>query len=157
MIRGSRSLVTTEFTSALRSRVGIAVIVLVSMVAMAQGCATAPVRTAAVKSEGWIREELYFGAAIPGGGEVSNQAWEHFVEEEIVPRFPGGFTILEGKGRWRHADGSNAEERTRIFVIVRTASDGRAERAVAALAEAYKRRFRQESVLRVTDPVEARF
>jgi hypothetical protein len=42
-------------------------------------------------------------------------------------------------------------------VIVRAASDGRAESAVAALAEAYKRRFRQESVLRVTDRVEARF
>ena len=124
---------------------------------MTQSCAGAPGRSAPATSQNWIREELYFGASIPGDGEVSNQAWELFVEEEIAPRFPDGFTILEAEGRWRHADGSNAEERTRIFVIVRAATDERAEQAVAAVAEAYKQRFRQESVLRVTDRVEARF
>ena len=105
----------------------------------------------------WVREELYFGAEIPGGGEVTDAEWERFLEEEIAPRFPDGLTVLDGEGRYRYGDGGTAREATRLVVLVRPTGDESADRDIEAIVEAYKRRFRQESVLRVSDRVEARF
>ena len=70
----------------------------------------APLPPPAVKSstcEAWIRTELYFGLAVPPGpdgqpaGQVSEEDWQWFLDEEITPRFPEGLTILEAGGQWR--------------------------------------------------------
>lgn len=74
-----------------------------------------------------IRDTLYFGGSIPGGGAVAAQAWESFVAHILTPAFPRGYTVLDGQGVWRrgrepkrlvivlHADdaGSDAAARCR--------------------------------------------
>jgi hypothetical protein len=131
--------------------------VLAALLALAvPGCATrAGVGPPA--AEAWVRQELWLGSEIPTGGEVTDEAWEAFVAEEITPRFPGGFSVLEAAGHWRHPDGRAVRERTRVVVVLHEVGDAAAERAVAEIAAAYVARFRQDAALRTSDRVSVRF
>lgn len=128
-------------------------LVLVLALATASACAARGVGA----GEAWVRDELWMGAEIPGGGEVTDEAWSAFVAEEITPRFPDGFSVVEAAGHWRHPDGTPVKERTRVVVILHAAEDSGAERALAAIAAAYVARFRQDAVLRTSDRVSVRF
>ena len=90
--------------------------------------------------------ELYFGRNIPGGGEVSDADWRRFLDDVVTPRFPEGFTVLDGEGQYRMADGIIIRERSKVLVVIAKGGDA-GLRSAEAVAE-YKRRFRQESVLR---------
>lgn len=94
--------------------------------------------------------QLVFGMAIgDGGARVDASAWRDFVETEILPRFPDGFTIMDAEGSWRSAaTGRAVSEPSRVLLVLHpdTAdSHGRLD----AIAAAYRARFRQESVLRL--------
>jgi hypothetical protein len=110
----------------------------------------APVPGCATGSNAWVREELYFGRGMADGGEVSDSAWQRFLEDEIVPRFPDGLTILEANGHWRSQAGPMVRERSWVLVLYHPA-DPLADRQVAELAEAYRKAFAQEAVLRDRD------
>ena len=102
----------------------------------------------------WVKTELFFGTARPDGTAVTRREWQTFVKSEIVPRFPGGFTLLEGRGWWRTARGEPVDEDSRLLVLIHRPEDaGR----ISAVRQRYKERFRQESVLQVTHPVRAEF
>ncbi|HEX6958846.1 MAG TPA: DUF3574 domain-containing protein [Ferrovibrio sp.] len=91
---------------------------------------------------------LFFGTAIGGGGKVEPADWSRFVDEAIRPRFPDGFTILDGQGAYRSADADIVREEAHVLVVARPNSaeiDGKLD----AIAEDYKARFHQESVLRL--------
>jgi hypothetical protein len=93
------------------------------------------------------RTELYLGLSIPGGGRVTGEDLARFLGEVVTPRFPGGFTVLDGHGQYLHEDGSLVREDSRILVILD--DPGRAEDHIEAVRKAYEEAFRQESVLRV--------
>jgi len=98
---------------------------------------------------------LYLGRAIPAGGEVSDEALARFLAEEVVPRLPDGFTVLEGTGFWRDRDtGETIRERTVLLVVLHAPGD---RGAVSEIAAAYARRFGQQAVLRVETPADATF
>lgn len=107
--------------------------------------------------ESWVREELWLGTEIPAGGEVSDAAWEAFLAEEVAPRFPAGFSVLQAAGHWRRPDGTAVRERTRVLVILHPGGDESALAAVAAIAAAYVERFGQDAALRTIDRVSAEF
>jgi len=109
-----------------------------------------PVSVCASGSNAWVREELYFGRGMPNGGEVSDSAWQQFLESEIVPRFPDGLTILDANGHWRSQAGAMVRERSWVLVLYHPA-DPVADRKVAEVAEAYRKAFAQEAVLRDRD------
>lgn len=113
------------------------------------GCATAspscPAGTAAM-----TRYELFFGGG-PGAGD-----WQAFLDSEITPRFPGGLTVLDAYGQWRGASGQIAREQTKELVLI-AANTPDVESKIAVIRNAYKQRFRQESVLLVQMPVCAGF
>ena len=96
-------------------------------------------------------DRLYCGLSIPGGGTVSDAEWEAFVGEVVTPRFPDGFTVYRAEGQWRNADGTIGRESSMIIEVVHPI-DLRFDRFIAEIAEEYRRRFRQEAVLRVTLP-----
>lgn len=93
---------------------------------------------------------LFLGAAIGSGGDtVSDVDWERFLADAVIVRFPDGFTVLDATGVYRQrADGTIVRERTRILLFVHP-DDDRTGAAIAAIADDYKRRFRQEAVLKV--------
>ncbi|HZP65799.1 MAG TPA: DUF3574 domain-containing protein [Rudaea sp.] len=94
-----------------------------------------------------IRDTLYFGRSIPGGGEVSDADWQRFERDAIVPAFPQGFTVLDAHGSWRDAKGTIASEANRVVVIIH-GDDAKSDAAVRQLLRSYRQIFTQESVLR---------
>jgi hypothetical protein len=113
------------------------------------GCAS--LRPAAAPEPAYLADRLYLGGAIPGGGSVSEAEWARFVDEVVTPRFPDGLTLWRAEGRWRDGHGASVREPVRVLEIVHPAAESDA--ALEAIAREYRRRFRQEAVLRVTAPV----
>ena len=100
-------------------------------------------------SEPFVQYELYFGRSGPGDDVVSDEAWTDFLATAVTPRFPDGLTVLDAAGQWRGADGTIARERSKLLVILVPPGDEVAD-SIAAVAEDYKHRFGQESVLQAT-------
>ena len=100
---------------------------------------------------------LFLGTRIGDAGEVSAAQWDAFVARAIVPRLPAGCTLADAGGIWRSEKGSVARERTHVVFLVHERDDPAADAALEAIAADWKREFHQESVLRVDEPVTARF
>ena len=99
-----------------------------------------------------LTAELLFGRNIGVHEAVSDADWARFLAEEATPRFPEGLTVVDAKGQWHdRSRGAIIRERSKMVTIVLPDEPGGRER-LSALAEAYKRRFRQESVLTVLRP-----
>jgi len=96
-----------------------------------------------------VADRLVFGRAIPDGGSVSEEDWRAFLEAVVTPRFPEGLTVWHAEGQWTDPRGVLVEEPVLVIEIVHSAS-ARADSAIASIAEEYRRRFRQDAVLRVT-------
>ncbi|MCK9688772.1 DUF3574 domain-containing protein [Scleromatobacter humisilvae] len=112
------------------------------------GCAVAPASRCAPGQAAMRAELLYFGTAGPRG-TVSPEDWRDFVDEVVTPRFPDGLTAWPANGQWKPAGGAAVREASWVLSIVHR-PDAASEAAIAGIAEAYKTRFQQESVLRVS-------
>ena len=95
----------------------------------------------------YARLELLFGLARQSG-EIREQEWRAFLETEVTPRFPAGLTVLSAYGQWRSPSGAMINEPSRMLVIWYR-HEATTEAAIEAIRGAYKKRFGQESVLRV--------
>ena len=118
------------------------------------GCATAPepalvaAPTCARGQQPMRSELLYFGSAMPQG-TVSADDWRGFVDEAITPRFPDGLTVWQASGQWKPAKGTAVREPAWVLSVVHW-PDAKSETAITAIVDAYKKRFHQDSVLRVS-------
>ena len=103
-----------------------------------------------------VRDTLYFGAALPGGGEVDAAAWQQFENNALTPAFPDGYSVVPAHGTWRGSDNATTSESSRIVIVVHpdTAASATALRDIAAR---YRERFQQQSVLHEHGVVCARF
>ena len=87
-----------------------------------------------------LTADLYFGRA-----KVDEAAWRGFLAEVVTPRFPSGFTVLDGHGQWRQPGGRIIAEPSTVLVVV--AEPGTATLAsLEAIRAEYRRRFAQVSV-----------
>ncbi|HEX9936937.1 MAG TPA: DUF3574 domain-containing protein [Longimicrobium sp.] len=111
-------------------------------------------RTAAAMGD-TVADRLFFGRSIPGGGTVSDSAFAAFVDQVVTPRFPNGLTIYRADGQWRGESGNVEREQSVVIEVVHPAGPA-ADAELREIADEYKRRFRQEAVLRVTVPVRMR-
>jgi hypothetical protein len=98
-----------------------------------------------------VRDTLYFGRNIPGGGTVSDAQWRAFLDEAVTPRFPDGLTLATAIGQWRGASGRIETEATQVVTLLHP-GDAASREKVAAIAREYKQRFMQEAVLRERIP-----
>lgn len=103
-----------------------------------------------------VRDMIYFGRNRPNGGLVSDADWQAFLEAVVTPRFPAGFTVVSAAGQWRGATGAVVRERAEVLTLLHV-GDEPSRRAVAEIADEYRRRFGQEAVLRERAPTCARF
>jgi uncharacterized protein DUF3574 len=103
-----------------------------------------------------VRSELYFGRLKPDGSVVTDTEWRSFVAEQVAPRFPDGFTVLDALGQFRARDGQIMAEPTKILLIVH-GPDARPRASVQELRDVYRRLFQQESVLLIESPARAGF
>lgn len=100
--------------------------------------------------------QLFFGRNIGAKLAVSEADWARFAAEEIAPRFPAGFTLRDGAGRYRDKAGALIEEPSKEAMILLT-GDPDEPAKLAAVRAAYKHRFAQESVLLIESAVCAAF
>jgi hypothetical protein len=103
-----------------------------------------------------VRTELYCGLSRPDGGRVSDAEWSQFLDEVVTPRFPDGFSVLDGYGQYRERSGAIDRERSKVIVILHEPSP-RAEVLIEEVRRDYVARFEQESVMRTDDAVMAGF
>ena len=115
--------------------------------ALLAGCATPGSPACAPGAQRAVSELLYFGTARPGG-VVSAEEWSEFLATAVTPRFPQGLSAWPATGQWRSADGSLTRENSYVLNLLHPDDDAE-ERAVRAITDEYKARFRQEAVLRV--------
>ncbi|HEY7479415.1 MAG TPA: DUF3574 domain-containing protein [Gemmatimonadales bacterium] len=94
-----------------------------------------------------VRDVLYFGRNTPGGHELSDSAWQQFVDQVLTPRFPAGLTIWDAAGQWRGASGQVERERSKVLTLLH-AGDSVSDGLVIEVVGEYKQRFAQEAVLR---------
>jgi hypothetical protein len=94
------------------------------------------------------RLELLFGMQKADGIAVGESVWQAFVDTEVTPRFPQGFTVMAGNGQWQGSAGAIAKEPSRILVVWYQ-TGGQSEAHIEAIRGAYKNRFDQESVMRI--------
>jgi hypothetical protein len=107
----------------------------------------------------WLRTELYFsvGSIDRKEGAVSPARWREFLDKEVTPRFPDGFSVLDAYGQWRDK-GAKEPERlsTKVIVILHENSPKNAG-SIEAIRLAYKRITGDLSVLRLSQPAEVSF
>jgi hypothetical protein len=120
---------------------------LLTVAACSRPAGATAVARCAIGDSALVRDVLYFGRNTPGGRELSDSAWQQFVDEVLTPRFPAGLTIWDAAGQWRGASGQVERERSKVLTLLHvgdSVSDGLVTEAVGE----YKRRFAQEAVLR---------
>jgi uncharacterized protein DUF3574 len=96
--------------------------------------------------------ELMFGRKIGDRIGVSEAEWSRFVDREITPRFPAGLTVFNAAGQWQ--DKSSKRVVREPSKVVQIVLPGEADEIALLneIAEAYKTRFKQQSVGMIVRP-----
>ncbi|MEM1223048.1 MAG: DUF3574 domain-containing protein [Verrucomicrobiota bacterium] len=138
------------------------------MIATFAGCTTtAPESSTDTRFEAetdqWIETSLYFGLRRVGGSApftgITEERWVQFLDEEVSPRFPAGFTVVDGYGQWVHMENPNKTPNRLVSkVIILLHPDTPEDDArIEKVREVFKEQFGQESVLRASLPAQVSF
>jgi hypothetical protein len=122
-----------------------ACLALLTIVAALSGCTSLP-QPCVAPARMMATAEMMFGRNVGSRLAVSDRAFADFLAAEVTPRFPDGLTVIDARGQWRDAGGALLREPAKLVLLV-FADDAQKRADLAAIAEAYKRKFRQQSVL----------
>jgi hypothetical protein len=101
----------------------------------------------------WIQTTLYFGRNIGDQEGVTEAAWSKFLKDTVSPRFPNGLTVEDGVGQYFDTDNKALiQERTKILTLLYEESE-ETKQKINEIIDRYKKRFRQQSVLKVRQSV----
>jgi hypothetical protein len=114
------------------------------------GCAHAPL------GGRWVRSEAYVGLSKPDGSLISNTEWQTFLDEVVTPEFPAGLSVVDVAGQWRNAAGHIDREHSKMLVLLHPSS-AEIEAKIDAIHAAYRVRFGQEAVMKVTSSARVAF
>ena len=127
------------------------------LAALASGCATRNPRSVAQAAPmhcptGQSRAdmvELVFGRNEGERLAVNEDDWRRFIDEEVTPRFPDGLSVMDVQGQWRAPGGMLVREPSKIvYLVLDGGPDDPAK--ITHIRDSYKQRFRQKSVLLVS-------
>jgi hypothetical protein len=90
--------------------------------------------------------ELMFGRKIGNRIAVTESRWARFVDREITPRFPDGLSVVDAKGQWRDRERNVIVHEPSKLVTIVLPGDPADQIQLGEIIEAYKRRFKQQSV-----------
>lgn len=111
------------------------------------------------QTSGWVDTKLYFGlgpADHPDQG-ISEAQWREFLDKQVTPRFPAGLSVMDVYGQWQGKT-EPAPERLRSKMLIVDYPDTQANRdKIDAIRAAWKQKTGDQSVLRVTAPVDVSF
>jgi Protein of unknown function (DUF3574) len=63
----------------------------------------------------WLRTELYMAV-------VDAEKWREFLANNVTPKFPDGFTVLDAYGQWRNPRGEIHVIPSRMLVVLHPAT-----------------------------------
>ncbi|MGH3856119.1 MAG: DUF3574 domain-containing protein [Pseudonocardiaceae bacterium] len=109
----------------------------------------APAAPCTATGTAYAGTQLFFGKSIPGGGTVPDASFAQFLDQEVTPRFPAGFTVVPAMGQYRETNGVIDHEASDMLILIYprdSASD--AGKKIDEIRAAYDKTFHQESVLR---------
>ena len=114
--------------------------------------AAAALRASRRHADARVRTD-FFGRGMPGRPPLTDQEWTQFAADVVTPNLPDGFTALVADGQWQNpATRRISQERTKV-IIVAVPDTPAAAAAIAAVKEAYRTRFHQQSVGTTIHPV----
>ena len=97
-----------------------------------------------------IQVDLYFGRNVGNTGRVTEQQFQQFLSDQIMPYFSDDLTVYDAKGQF--LDSSDRLIREPSKVVSLTIKDTEQnEQSINAIISAYRQQFQQESVLQVVD------
>jgi hypothetical protein len=101
--------------------------------------------------------DLFFGRSIQGQHEVSDRAWDDFVDQVVTPNLPSGYTVFDAAGAWLNpATGHTGHERTKLLLVA-LPDDAAGAAAIARIRQAYQVQFHQTLVGMTVAPACASF
>lgn len=115
-------------------------------------CTTVAPPPACLAGKPAVETQLYFGLS-KKGGVVTSREWQRFVEREVTPRFPQGYSIADVRGAWLSEETKRTiSEDSKLLIRVHDGAPTD-NAAIDAIIDAYKRAFAQESVMRVDQSI----
>ena len=103
-----------------------------------------------ISTPSFWRTELYFGRDKNDGTQVSDEEWSKFLDEFVTPKFPDGLTVLDGSGQYRLENGTIVKEKSKVLILLYAPKTRLVNsRKIDQIRNAYKKMFKQESVLRI--------
>ena len=85
----------------------------------------------------WYRLHLGMGK---GDYAVAPQKMREFIDTEVTPAFPDGFTITESRGQWHSSEHGQIRERTTV-IDVQCPDTEENRQKIDAIADRYVKRF----------------
>ena len=95
------------------------------------------------------RTEVLLGFSKPDGSTVTEAEFQRFIDTEVTPRFPDGFTVVAGGGQFKGSDGAIVQESARVLVVLHPVADSRSSQSIEEIRASYKYHHQQHSVARV--------
>jgi uncharacterized protein DUF3574 len=111
------------------------------------------------KTQGWVDTHLYFGLgpADDLAKGVSEAAWRDFLDKEVTPRFPAGLSVVDVYGQWQGKEEKVPERIRSKMLIVDYPKTADNEARIEAIRTAWKQKTGDQSVLKVSQPVDVSF
>ena len=128
----------------------VAVVLMIAVFALAACAPSSAEMPCPDGSERYDEYRMFFGRNVGHAEGVSDEEWRAFLADTVTPRFPDGLSVFDASGQWRDSEGGIVRERSKMVLILAEPSSDAARR-LDETAEEYKRKFSQESVLRVVD------
>jgi hypothetical protein len=90
--------------------------------------------------------KMFFGQSVKDRGQVTQREWRDFLRQTVTPRFPDGFTVYDAYGQWRDRDTQRVARENSKVIEVATENTEAVRNNIAAISDAYRKRFRQQAV-----------
>ena len=89
---------------------------------------------------------LYFGRAIPGRGDLTDEEWQSFLDKTITANLPNGYTVFDASGGWMNPNThATIKESTKVLLVA--LPDGPDSlSAINRVRTAYQTEFHQQLV-----------
>ena len=113
---------------------------------MLSGCASLP-QACLPPAQTMATAEMLFGRKIGDRVAVTDAAFAQFTAQEITPLFPDGLTVINASGQWRDAARGKIIREPSKVVLITFRDDAQKRKDLTAIADAYKLKFKQQSVL----------
>jgi hypothetical protein len=111
------------------------------------------------QTQGWVDTRLYFGLGLADHPEqgISEANWRAFLDKEVTPRFPAGLSVLDVYGQWQGKEQTEPKRLRSKMLIIYYADNAENRAKIDAIRAAWKQKTGDQSVLRVTGPVDVSF